>query len=307
MHDSHQATAFPGMGPTPHADVAAFMTEHPDARDLVKTADDVLGHDLLAHCRDSAADYSPAAQVAFLVNSLACARWAERDLGVRPRLLAGASFGAKAAAVHSGALDPDAGIWLTDRIAHLENEYFATHHGDLVTLSFTRTPRPELDRILGELADWHEISCHIDDDFHMVTVRRERLEWLRTALRAAGGLPLYDTDPPMHVSLFGELRDRVAAELLPHVTFRDPRLPVIADQDGSLRTTAEGVRDMLLDGLVTPVRWPEVVRALRTAGVTELCVAGPDALFGRVGVTRRAFRVIPASPKGAMHQREGAL
>ncbi|MEV5955782.1 ACP S-malonyltransferase [Streptomyces sp. NPDC051987] len=306
MYEKNQATAFPGMGPTPYHQVADFMTDHPYARDLVALADDVLGHDLLAHYRDSPTDYSAAAQVAFLVNCLASARWAEHEQGVRPALLAGASFGAKAAAIRSGALDAADGIWLTAQIARLETEYFADHHGDLVTLSFVRTPRPELDRILDELADWHEISCHIDDDFFMVTVRRDKLEWLRRRLRAAGGLPLYDTDPPMHVSLFGDLRDRVAAELLPRITIRDPELPVVADYDGSHRTTADGIRAMLLDGLVTPVHWPEVVRSLRAAGITRLCVAGPDALFGRVGVTRRAFEVVAASPRSAMHAGETA-
>jgi [acyl-carrier-protein] S-malonyltransferase len=301
MYENDQGTAFPGMGPVPFQDVAEFMTAHPVARELVAVADEVLGYDLVARYRDSSADYSEAGQVAYLVNCLASARWAEHELGVRPRLLAGASFGGRAAAIHSGALDVADGVWLTARLARLETEYFAEHHSDVVTLSFARTPRAKLDRVLAELADWHEISCYIDDDFYMVSVRHDRLDWLRRRLRSAGGLPLYDTSPPMHVSLFGDLRDRAAAEVFGSVTFRDPVLPVVADQDGSLRTTAEGVRDTLLDGLVLPVRWPDVVQSLREQGITRLCVAGPDALFGRVACTRRAFEVLSAAPRLAMH------
>lgn len=294
------ATAFPGMGPTQFADVAKFMLINPFARELLATADEVLGYDLFAALRDSAGDYAEAAQVAFLVNSLALARWAEHELGFRPLFCTGASFGGKAAAVHSGALTPAEGIRLTAELVRVETEYFAEHHGDVVTLSFTRTPPDELARVLAELDDWHEVSCHVDEDFHMVSLKRDRLAWLQKRLKSSGGLPLYEMDPPMHVSAFTGLRDRVERELLSRLTFRDPDIPVIADQDGSVRTTAAGVRAILLDGVVRPVRWPEVVRSLRANGVTRLCVAGPDALFGRIPVTTNNFTVVGATPRLAM-------
>ena len=294
------AIAFPGMGPVKFADVAKFMLINPFARELLATADDVLGYDLFAALRDSGSDYAEAAQVAFLVNSLALARWAEQRFEFEPDLCTGASFGGKAAAVHSGALSAEEGIRLTADLVRVETEYFAEHHGDVVTLSFARTPREELDRVLTELDDWHEISCYVDEDFYMVSLKRDRLAWFQQRLKSAGGLPLYEMDPPMHVSAFAGLRDRVERELLPGLAFRDPTTPVVADQDGSVRTTAEGVRAILLDGVVRPVRWPEVVRSLRAGGVTTLCVAGQDSLFGRVACTTNNFKVIAATPRLAM-------
>ncbi|MFD7659628.1 ACP S-malonyltransferase [Actinosynnema sp. NPDC059797] len=294
------AIAFPGMGPVKFADVAKFMLINPFARELLRTADEVLGRDLFAALRDSTSDYAEAAQVAFLVNSVALARWAEDRFGFEPSFCTGASFGGKAAAVHSGALSAEEGIWLTAELVRVETEYFAEQHGDVVTLSFARTPRAELDLVLAELDDWHEISCYVDEDFYMVSLKRDRLAWFQQRLKSAGGLPLYEMDPPMHVSAFAGLRDRVERELFPRLSFRDPATPVIADQDGSVRTTADGVRAILLDGVVRPVRWPEVVRSLRAEGVTTLCVAGQDALFGRVACTTNNFKVIAASPRLAM-------
>ncbi|QFZ21572.1 ACP S-malonyltransferase [Saccharothrix syringae] len=294
------AVAFPGMGPTRFADVAKFMLVNPFARELLATADDVLGYDLFAALRGSSSDYAEAAQVAFLVNSLALARWAEHEFDLEPRYCTGASFGGKAAAVHSGALSAEDGIRLTADLVRVETEYFASRHSDVVTLSFARTPAAELSAVLDELADWHEVSCYVDEDFYMVSLKRDRLEWMQKRLKAAGGLPLYEMDPPMHVSAFADLRDRIERELFAGLAFRDPVTPVVADQDGTVRTTAAGVRAILLDGVVRPVRWPEVVRSLRANGVTRLCVAGQDALFGRVPCTTNNFKVVAATPRLAM-------
>ncbi|MFE7043225.1 ACP S-malonyltransferase, partial [Streptomyces atratus] len=96
------------------------------------------------------------------------------------------------------------------------------------------------------------------------------------------------------------LRERAEDELFDGLTFREPRIPVVADQDGTLLTTGDEVRTMLLDGFVRPVRWPDVVAALRRHGVGRLYVSGSDSLFGRVPVTTRNFDVVAVDPRSAL-------
>lgn len=300
------AVVFPGMGPSRFDDVAKFMLINPIARNLVSIADDVLGYSLVDHYRESEGDYSEFAQVAFLVNCLALAGWAEDALDLRPRVCAGPSFGGKAAAVYSGVLSfPDA-VRMTARWARCLEEYFADEHQDVVTQSFARTPWTELAGPLAELAErgeWYDVSCHVDDDFHMLTLREGGNEWLRQRVRALGGLPLYTMRPPMHSSAFGALRDRVEQEVFADLRFADPTLPVVADQDGAVLTTGAGVRQMLLDGFVEPVRWPDVVASLRRLDIGTLYIAGPDSMFGRVGCTTRNFEVVPIDPRTVMRPR----
>ncbi|MFC8069829.1 ACP S-malonyltransferase [Streptomyces sp. NPDC057293] len=294
------------MGPSHFRDVARFMLVNRYARELLEIADDALGYSLYDRFRDARGDYTEYAQAAFLVNCLALARWAEAEHGFTPDLVAGASFGGKGAAIHSGALDPADGIRFTAELARLEHEYFASEHRDVVTQSFARTPDTILKTVLGELdeqGEWYEISCYVDDDFSMLSLGRGKVEWLQQRLRALGGLPLYVMDPPMHAAAFAPLRDRVERELMNGLSLRDPDVPVVADQDGSVRTTAAGVRDILLDGIVRPVRWPTVVDTLADQGIGTLYMAGPDALFGRVACTTQAFRVVPADPRAALRPR----
>ncbi|MFF3650779.1 ACP S-malonyltransferase [Streptomyces sp. NPDC002181] len=304
-NDARRGTAvvFPGMAPSPYTDVARFMLVNPFARKLLGVAEEVLGYDLLERFRADPDDYSEYAQVAFLVNSVALARMSEDAVGARPDVCVGASFGGKAAAVHSGALGFADAVRMTAQMTRYETRYFAEHHTDIVTQSFARTPREQLDVIMAELTElgeWHDISCHIDDDFWMLSLRDGMVDWIKERLRALGGMPIYTMKPPMHSSAFGGLKDLIEENVFPELTFRDPDLPVLADQDGRSLETAADVRTMLLDGYVRPVVWPAVVDTLKELGVGTVRVAGPDSLFGRVPRTTRNFEVLRLTPDTAM-------
>jgi [acyl-carrier-protein] S-malonyltransferase len=296
------AMVFPGMSPARFADVGRFMLINPHARKLAAAAGARLGYPLIERFRDDEGEYSHAAQVAFMVNCLALAEWAGEELGIEPQVCTGPSFGEKPLSAFSGALPFEEAVWMTAELARCMDEFFDTEYRDVVTHSFVRTPRERLDEILADLdgrGEWHDISCYIDDDFHMVSLRERN--------RSAGGLPLYTMRPPMHSSAFGALRRKAEDEVLGGLAFADPRLPIVADQDGTVIRSGEGVRAMLLDSFVRPLRWPDVVASLLRLGVGTVCVAGPDSLFGRVAATTSNFEVVAANPRLALlPRRRGA-
>jgi [acyl-carrier-protein] S-malonyltransferase len=249
--------------------------------------------------RTAGSDYSEHAQIAFLISCLALIEQARDTLDNDPAVCAGPSFGGKAAIAYSGALPVAETILLTARLARCEQEYFATEHEDVVTQSIARTPIATLREILDSMAgrnEWYDISCYIDEDFFMVSMREPSLELFLKEVRAAGGLPLYAMRPPMHSSAFGALRRKAEDEVLGDLQLSDPGLKIIADQDGSVVTTADGLRTMLLDSFVRPVRWPHVVNSMRELDVTKVYIPGPDSLFGRIRGTTRHFKVVPIKP-----------
>ncbi|CAL9626117.1 ACP S-malonyltransferase [Streptomyces sp. enrichment culture] len=301
-----EAVVFPGMGPFAFADVARFLLIDRKARALVARADAVLGYSLIDRYRESEGDYSEDAQLAFLVSSLALAGWAEEHLEMAPAFAAGPSFGAMAAAVHAGALGFADGVRMVSRRARCLEEYFAAHHTDLVTQSFARLPREALDEILGELTErgeWYEVSCRVDHDLAMLTVREGLLDELDRRIRSLGGLALYAMRPPLHCGIFGPLRELAEERVFAGLEFSDPAVPLVADQDGARVRDAAGVRRMLLDGYDRPVHWPRVVDTLRAAGVRRAYVTGPDRLFGRVRRTTDAFEVVPVDGRRALRPR----
>lgn len=300
------AIVFPGMGPSRFHDAAKFMLVNSFARELVAIADDTLDYSLFDRYREAEGDYSEFAQVAFFVNCVALARWAQETLGVQPDVCTGPSFGGKAAAVHAGAISFRDAVWMTARVARLLDDYFATEHQDVVTQSFARTPADRLQEVLADLdeqGEWYDIACHVDDDFYLLSLRQNKLDWLHRRLRGLGGLPLYTMRPPMHSSAFGALRRRAEEEIFSEIEFVDPVIPVVSDQDGTLLTSAAQVRSMLLGSFVQPVRWPAVIATLQRLEVRTLYVSGQDSLFGRVGCTTRNFEVIGINPRSALQHR----
>jgi malonyl CoA-acyl carrier protein transacylase len=300
------AVVFPGMAPSRFADVSKFMLINPVARKLIAEADKRLGYSLVERFRDAEGDYSHYAQVSFMINCLALAHWAEQELGVEPAYCTGPSFGEKPASVYSGSLSFSDGVWMTAELARCMDEYFATQYTDVVTHSFVRVPQEKLAEMLAELTDdgvWCEISCYIDHDFYMVSLRERNLDWFKQKLRSLGGMSLYTMRPPLHADVFGALRRKAEDEVLGALPFADPVLPIVADQDGTVLTSGEQVRTMLLDSVVKPLRWPDVVSSLRDLGVSRVCVAGPDSLFGRVRCTNEAFEVVAVNTRMALQPR----
>lgn len=294
---------FPGMGPWGYSDLGKFLAANPFARKLRRIADDVLGYSLMDRYRAVAgsddSDYSEYSQVAFLISCLALIEQAAGTLDDEPVACAGPSFGGKTAIAYSRALPAAEMILLTARLARCEEEYFKTEYTDVVTQSVARTPRQTLDAILEAMTqrdEWYDISGQIDKDFFMVSMRTTSLELFLKEVRAAGGLPLYAMQPPMHSSAFGDLRRKAEDEVLRDFTFSSPDLPIIADQDGSVVTTASAARTVLLDGFVRPVNWPQVVNSMKEMGIRTVFIPGPDNLFGRVRCTTDNFNVKAIKP-----------
>jgi [acyl-carrier-protein] S-malonyltransferase len=296
---------FPGMGPYRFAEVAEFLTTDPSARRLMAIADDVLGYRLLDRMARSEGDYTEAAQIGFMVTCLAVAERAARMSGAVPGICAAPSFGARSAVCYTGSLPVAESVSLTSRIARTVHDYFGRELTDVVTHSFIRATPERLGEITTELTDrgeWCELSCRIDEDFAMVTLRERNLDWFQARLRGIGALPLYTMRPPMHSTILGALRNRIEEEVLRDFSFADPGLPIVRDHDGGVVVTGDGVRELLLAGFVKPLHWPTVVAGMKRRGVTEVYVCGPDTLFGRVAVTTnnlRVRRVLPLS-RGAL-------
>ncbi|GAA2778320.1 ACP S-malonyltransferase [Crossiella cryophila] len=296
------AVVFPGLTGTTFAALGRFLVHDRHARPLVRLADAVLGGSLLTELRDSTDDYSPAAQVAALVSGLALVERVDATLSGPPALIAGPSFGVRALAVHSGAIEVAEGIRLAAAMARREQEYFRTEHSDVLTHTVVRVPADGLAELV---ADWTargdrlELSGDLAPGFAMLTLRAHLLEPLKQAISDLGGYSTATMGTPAHSTLFAGLRAAMAAEVLADAAIGTPAIPVVRDYDGAVITDAEGVRGMLADTFDRPFRWQSVLDTLHANDIGTLRFAGADALFSRLDNTVRAFAVVKADPKQA--------
>lgn len=298
------ALVFPGMGPSSFEAVGKFLVLDPFARRRIAEADKALGYSLLDRFYAAGSDYSEPTQVAFLVNSMALADRVAAEDGLRPDFCTGPSFGQKAATAYVGAADFGDVVRLTAELARCEEEYFATEYSDVVTQSCVRVPEEKLTELLDgwtARGEFCELSGRVDHDFFLVSLRESLLEEFKRAIRDLSGYSLYTMRPPVHAKAFAGLREKAAEEVLSRFDIGAPAIPVVADSDGALVTTAEAMRTMLLDTFDRAIDWPAVVSALRAQDVTRIHVSGPDNLFRRVDLTVRSFEeVTGADPKSAL-------
>jgi [acyl-carrier-protein] S-malonyltransferase len=100
----------------------------------------------------------------------------------------------------------------------------------------------------------------------------EGLKGRKVPLRVAGAF---------HSPLMAEAA-REMDVLLDGVEFGEPGIPIIGATEGTLLTTADGVRNTLRNQMLSPVRWVSVVERLLELGVREIYEAGEDGTLTRM-------------------------
>ena len=105
-------------------------------------------------------------------------------------------------------------------------------------------------------------------------------------LKAKGAkraLPL-PVSAPFHSSLMKPAAERLKARLA-EITLAAPQIPVVNNIDVAVQTDADAIRDALYRQAFGPVRWVEVVQALRARGLTHIFECGPGKVLS--GMVKR--------------------
>jgi len=89
---------------------------------------------------------------------------------------------------------------------------------------------------------------------------------------------------PFHSSLLKPAAQTLA-QALENVTIQAPGIPVINNVDVASPTAPDAIRDALVRQAWRPVRWVEVIRAMKAQGVTHVAECGPGKVLQ--GLTRR--------------------
>lgn len=106
---------------------------------------------------------------------------------------------------------------------------------------------------------------------------------LAKAAGAKRALPL-PVSAPFHSSLL-QPAAQVLGQALAGVTLSSPAIPLINNVDVASPTDPDAIRDALVRQAWRPVRWVEVVRAMKAQGVTHVVECGPGKVLN--GLTRR--------------------
>lgn len=224
------------------------------------------------------------AQPALLLSSTIAASLL-MEYGVQPEYLAGHSLGEYSALVMAGALSVKDGASIVHKRGKFMNEAVPAGQGAMAA-------------ILGmEAAALEEVTDSITANGHPVQIANLNCpgqivisgtaEGVRLASESAKengakrAIPLA-VSGPFHSSLMRPASSKLAVELA-MISVNTPKVPVIANVTAEPVTTAEPIRQLLIEQVTAPVRWEESVRKMIDLGVDTFIECGPgNVLSGLV-------------------------
>jgi [acyl-carrier-protein] S-malonyltransferase len=100
------------------------------------------------------------------------------------------------------------------------------------------------------------------------------------------------------------------ARVLAPIAFSDPKIPLIANADARLITTADGARSELIEHLTRGVDWVSAVQKMTADGVTTFVEVGPNkvltGLIKRIAPEANAIALDEATAPGGIAVAFGA-
>ena len=279
------AFLFPGQGSQKVGMGKDLVESHPHLREMFARADEVLGFGLTRLCfegPDSELVQTQNTQPAIFLVSMAVLD-VLRKAGVAPDAAAGHSLGEYGALVSAGVLEMEDALKLVRR------------RGELMAAVNARTPGA-MAAIIGLGGDKVAEVCkkaaaeglgvvepaNFNSPSQTVISGQEKaVERAMVLAQEAGAAKVVklQVGAPFHCSLMNALQDEFAAEL-ERYTFKEPRIPVVANVTGDYVRSASQVKDALRRQVAGAVRWTDSIEKLAGDGFDTWVEVGPGRTLG---------------------------
>ena len=282
------AFVFPGQGSQSVGMLRGFE-DLPIVVETVQEASEALGEDLLSLMRDGPSDalaLTANTQPVMLAADVAIYRaWLAMG-GAVPDFMAGHSLGEYAALVCSGALDlSDATRLVRIRARAMQN---AVAVGEGAMAAIVGLDAHRVDEACQQAAAAGQVQVANYNE-PLQTVISGQAQAVATAgeiaksMGAKRVLPL-PVSAPFHSALMQPAALTLASALA-EIVIREPSVSVVNNDDVSIETQADSIKDALVRQAAGAVRWVETVQLMRDKGVSTVIECGPGKVL--TGLTRR--------------------
>jgi [acyl-carrier-protein] S-malonyltransferase len=288
------AVVFPGQGAQKVGMGRTLAETFPVCRETFQEADAALGEPLSDLCFNGPEDrlqLTENTQPAILAVSIAAWRLAASH-GVRPAFAAGHSLGEYSAHVAAGTLSFADALRTVRRRGQYMQQAVPVGEGamaailgldaDAIAAACAEASRATGGRVVSP-ANINAPGQVVIAGHHDAVARAGALAKANGAKRV---IPLA-VSAPFHCALMKPAEERLAPELR-QLAVQDPRIPVVANVDAEVKRDARSSIDALIQQVSAPVRWEDVVRRLRSEGVTHFLELGPGTVLS--GLIRKIDR-----------------
>jgi len=288
------AFVFPGQGSQSVGMLDAWG-DHPVLRETLLEASDALGEDvgrLIHEGPKEALALTTNTQPVMLVAGVAAWRVWRAEGGALPAVLAGHSLGEYSALVAAGALTLAQAAPLVRFRAAAMQEAVPVGAGAMAAILGLEAERvrqvcAEAQASMAAAGDEVVEAVNFNDPAQTVIAgSKAAVDVACTMLKAAGAkraLPL-PVSAPFHSSLMRPAAERLR-ERLAATVFLPPQLPVLNNIDVAVQNEPDALREALYRQAFGPVRWVEIVQAIRARGVSLVVECGPGKVLA--GLVKR--------------------
>ena len=284
------AFVFPGQGSQSVGMLDAWG-DHPEVVRTLAEASAALGEDIGALIKNGPKeqlDLTTNTQPVMLTAGVANYRAWIAETGLVPSAAAGHSLGEYTALVAAGALSLSDALPLVRFRAQAMQEAVPVGTGAMSAIlgldaAVVREVCQQVAAASGEVVEAVNFN---DPKQTVIAGSKAGVEKANEALKAAGAkraLPL-PVSAPFHSSLMKPAADRLR-EKLAAVAFQPAAFPVINNIDVAVTDDAQALRDALFRQAFGPVRWVEVVQALKARGLSTVIECGPGKVLA--GMAKR--------------------
>ncbi|WP_066337800.1 ACP S-malonyltransferase [Azohydromonas lata] len=284
------AFVFPGQGSQAVGMLDAWG-DHPAVRSTLEEASAALGEDvarLIQEGPKAQLDLTTNTQPVMLTAGIACWRAWLAEGGAQPQALAGHSLGEYTALVAAGALSLSDALPLVRLRAQAMQEAVPVGTGAMAAIlgldaQAVREGCAEAAAACGEVVEAVNFN---DAKQTVIAGTKAGVEKGCEVLKAKGAkraLPL-PVSAPFHSSLMKPAAERLR-EKLATVTLNVPAIAVVNNIDVAAPVEPDAIRDALYRQAFGPVRWVEVVQALKARGITHVVECGPGKVLA--GMVKR--------------------
>jgi [acyl-carrier-protein] S-malonyltransferase len=284
------AFVFPGQGSQSVGMLNAWG-DHPAVREALAEASSALDQDLGALMRDGPQDdldLTANTQPVMLAAGIACWRAWRAEGGAEPLAAAGHSLGEYSALVAAGVLGLGDAVKLVRFRAQAMQRAVPVGSGAMAAV-LALQPEQVVEGCAKASAESGEVveAANFNDPRQtVISGTVAGVEKAREVLKAMGAKRVVQlpVSAPFHCSLMRPaaeaLRERLVA-----MPLAAPRFALVNNVDVAVQTDAGAIRDALYRQAFGPVRWVEVVQALRARGCTHIVECGPGKVLA--GMAKR--------------------
>jgi len=284
--------------------------QYPAVEDIFRQASDVLGYDLLKLVKngpEETLNSTEKTQPALLTASYAVWQvWQEKG-GPQPSLMAGHSLGEYTALVCSGAMAfTDAVSLVADRGRFMQS---AVAQGTGAMAAILGLEDDAVVAVCEKVStDTETVSAanfnstgQVVIAGHSGAVKRAVDEASAAGARRSVLLPV---SVPSHCSLMQPAAEQLAERLV-DIPITAGNVSVIHNVDATIKTSAEDIKQALVEQLSRPVRWVDTIMAMAQQGSSSIVECGPGKVL--CGLIKRIDRTIETFPINDSETIESAM